>query len=64
MSERVGSIFVIAPEPPRACEFCGAVEECRPYGPGGKQICHPCAMKPENKPEVERRMRIAMGGSE
>jgi hypothetical protein len=37
----------IAVEPDGRCELCGAVEETRPYGPGFKQVCHPCAMKDE-----------------
>lgn len=35
----------IAEEPPQACELCGVVEECRPYGPNGEQICFSCGMK-------------------
>ena len=30
-----------------ACELCGKVEELRPYGPGGKNVCFDCAMKDE-----------------
>jgi len=37
----------IAAEPAQICEFCGAVEECRPYGPNGEQICFDCGMKDE-----------------
>jgi hypothetical protein len=36
---------LIAPELPQKCEMCGAVEECRPYGPNGEQICFDCGMK-------------------
>ena len=35
----------IAPEPDRACEMCGVIAECRPYGPNGEQICFECGMK-------------------
>lgn len=38
---------VIAEEPPQQCEMCGAIEECRPYGPNDEQICFECAMKDE-----------------
>lgn len=37
----------IAEEPMRACEMCGTIDECRPYGPNGEQICFECAMKDE-----------------
>lgn len=29
------------------CEFCGKVEELRPYGPKGESVCFDCAMKDE-----------------
>ena len=35
----------IAAEEPRKCELCGVVEECRPYGPNGEQVCFQCGMK-------------------
>ena len=37
----------IAEELPQACELCGTIDECRPYGPNGEQICFDCAMKDE-----------------
>lgn len=37
----------IAAEAPQKCELCGAVAECRPYGPNGEQVCFPCGMKDE-----------------
>jgi hypothetical protein len=45
---------IIAEEPPRMCEMCGTIEECRPYGPNHEQICFECAMKDEAT--AERRM--------
>lgn len=38
---------IIMEEPPQVCEFCGVIEECRPYGPNGEQVCFTCAMKDE-----------------
>lgn len=32
----------IASEKEQVCELCGAIEECRPYGPNGEQICFAC----------------------
>lgn len=34
----------IAPEKDQVCEMCGTVDECRPYGFNGEQICFDCAM--------------------
>lgn len=36
---------IIAPEPPQRCEFCGTIDECRPYGPNDEQICYDCGLK-------------------
>jgi hypothetical protein len=38
---------VIAPETDQACEMCGVIDECRPYGPNDEQICFDCGMKDE-----------------
>lgn len=48
----------IAQEPDSACELCGKIDECRPYGPNHEQICFDCAMStPEMKEIADRRMR-------
>jgi hypothetical protein len=44
----------ISPEPDQACEMCGVIDECRPYGPNNEQICFDCAMKDEKT--TERKM--------
>lgn len=63
MSRNINGIPVICPEPPRECEFCGAFEECRPYGPKGEQICFACSQK--DKKGTEKRMkRILFGETE
>jgi hypothetical protein len=60
MSRRVGDITIIEEEPERRCEFCGKLDECRPYGPHDEQICFECAMKdPET---TERQMRKHLYG--
>lgn len=39
------------------CESCGSIEECRPYGKNGEQICFTCAMAtPESKEIAEKKM--------
>lgn len=37
----------IANEKEQACEMCGTIAECRPYGPNDEQICFDCGMKDE-----------------
>lgn len=37
----------IQQEPMQRCEMCGVIDECRPYGPNGEQICFDCGMKDE-----------------
>ena len=47
--ERRGNVFVMDRRDPNEldgkCEFCGRVEELRPYGPNNESICFDCAMK-------------------
>lgn len=55
-------VFVIEREPDRDCELCGIRSECRPYGPGGKQICHPCMTStPELRATAEAAIAQRMG---
>ncbi len=28
-----------------ACQMCGKVDELRPYGPNGEEVCFDCGMK-------------------
>jgi len=37
----------IAVEKDGRCEFCGKIDELRPYGPNGERICFDCGMKDE-----------------
>jgi len=37
----------IKEQTPEACQLCGAIDECRPYGPNGENICFECGMKDE-----------------
>lgn len=46
----------IAEEDPQACEMCGVIDECRPYGPNGEQICYECATTKCDQKQVEARM--------
>ena len=52
----------IAQEPDQACELCGVIAECRPYGPNGEQICFECGMKDEET--TKRKMTAYIFGEE
>ena len=47
MSHRIGNRVVICTTDAAKCDLCGAVEELRPYGPNGENICFDCGMKDE-----------------
>lgn len=64
MTFRIGPMVVIVDEAPRACQLCSKVAQCRPYGPGGKDICWECGQLPENREEMQRRMTMAITGGE
>lgn len=49
---------VIEQQSPECCEMCGAIEECRPYGPNGENICFECGMKDEKTTEARMRAYI------
>lgn len=53
---------IIIEEPPQVCELCNVIEECRPYGPNGEQICFDCAMK--DRETTEKRMAQYLFGDE
>lgn len=52
----MSGLGVIAPEPPQVCEMCGTIDECRPYGPNGEQICFNCATTKCDPEQVEKRI--------
>ena len=45
MSRRVNGIAIICDEPDLICFQCGKIDETRPYGPNGEEICFECGMK-------------------
>lgn len=53
----MSGLGVIAPEPEQMCEMCGKIDECRPYGPNGEQICFDCATTKCDQEQIEKRMR-------
>lgn len=55
---------VIMNEPPQMCEMCGAIEECRPYGPNGEQVCFECASTKLDEKQVAKRMMKHIFGDE
>lgn len=53
---------IIAPQADEVCEICGAVDECRPYGPNNENICYSCAML--DKETTERKMAAYLFGED
>ena len=60
MSKRIGNLIIIEPEKPQQCDYCGKIEELRPYGKNGACICYECGMK--NEEETEKNMGIILFG--
>lgn len=58
MTTRVGNVIVVGEEADQLCEFCGTMQECRPYGPGFKQICYSCGMKDEKATEARMHHKL------
>lgn len=57
MTFRRGGMVTIEREKPQRCQFCGKRTETRPYGPGGKRICVPCAQEPGHVEIVKENMK-------
>ncbi len=60
MSHRIGKITVICVTPDAKCDLCGKVDELRPYGPRGENICFDCAQK--DIKTTERQMKRVLFG--
>lgn len=45
MTKRVGNVVFLGVENKQQCDFCGKIDELRPYGPKGECICFDCGMK-------------------
>lgn len=41
------TVIEIVPTPDEKCDLCGKIDELRPYGPKGENICFECGMKDE-----------------
>lgn len=55
----------ISKENDTVCEFCGRIDECRPYGANYEQICFDCATStPEAKAIAEKKMAAYIFGDE
>jgi hypothetical protein len=60
---RVGKIVIIGePVAHKKCSECGKVDELRPYGRGGAELCYDCAMKPINRNVVDKNMEKILKG--
>ena len=59
MTFKADKTLFICEEPKARCEDCGNVDELRPYGKNGANVCFDCAMKDEaNAAEMFRRRVI------
>lgn len=58
MTFKIGDTLVIAAEGSAKCEQCGNVEELRPYGKNGANVCFDCAMKDEENAKNMFRKRL------
>jgi hypothetical protein len=58
MSKKIGDTFYIEAEELAKCEFCGKIDELRPYGPNDENICFDCAMKDEETAARKFRERV------
>lgn len=58
--EAIDHGHLIAVQPDGRCELCGAVDETRPYGPNGEEVCFDCGMqdKAAAKRGFERRFGL------
>lgn len=54
MSKVVNGIIILEPTEDAKCEFCGKIDELRPYGPNDENICYECGMK--DKETVKRKI--------
>jgi len=52
-------ILITGKDAPRKCEYCGKIDELRPYGKNRALICFECGMKSENIKETEKRFEAA-----
>lgn len=53
----MSGLGIIAEQLPEVCDMCGKIDECRPYGPNGEDVCFDCATTKCNPEEIEKRMR-------
>lgn len=58
MSKRIGNVSIIAEEPEMVCFLCGKIDEVRPYGPNGEEICYDCGMKNERETNIQMNIRL------
>ena len=58
----MSGLGIIQEELPQACQMCGVIDECRPYGPNNEEVCFDCAMKDEAT--TERKMAEYIFGEE
>jgi hypothetical protein len=58
----MSGLGIIQEESSQACQMCGVIDECRPYGPNNEEICFDCAMK--DVETTERKMAAYIFGEQ
>ena len=53
-------IVVLKKENPQQCDMCGQIDELRPYGPKGEDVCFDCAKK--NPKAMARQFKKRLSG--
>jgi hypothetical protein len=56
-------VFIGAESPDGKCEYCGKIDELRPYGRNGASICFDCGMAPENAATTEAAFKAVLNGT-
>lgn len=55
-------VIIGLPQEDAPCEYCGKIDELRPYGKNGAKICFDCGMKPENKEHTSKMFSKVLSG--
>ena len=58
MTFKIDKTLVIADEKDGKCEECSAIDELRPYGKNGANVCFDCAMKDEENAKAMFKKRL------
>lgn len=49
MTRKIGNMVIIQATEPDVCDRCGKIDELRPYGKDGEDVCFDCCTKEEKE---------------